>query len=328
MEVVKLIAMNRFPNLRIRLQRKLKSGKKLLFFILFLNFVYPVSSQEFIPLWPKDKMPNTKGMKLEHIEERERITQVSIPGMYAFITSKEENSGSAVIIFPSGGYHKLTYNIGGFQLAKWFNTIGINAFVVLYRLPTSPDLVEKQFGPLQDAQRALKLVRANAGKWGIDTKRVGVFGSSAGGHLAANLCTVQKDYSLIEDSIDNVSFLPNFQILVSPVISLGNYTHKGSKKALLGENPTKELLQYFSNELNVHENTPECFLVHASNDTSVHPFNSVMYYQAFMDKGISASLHIFPEGGHSIALRNSPGSTNIWTDVCEAWLSHNKYLKN
>jgi len=265
-------------------------------------------------------MPNSKGMTLERIEERERVTQVEIPGMYAFYTSEQENTGTAVLIMPSGGYVKLTYQIAGFQLAKWFNTLGINAYVLFYRLPTSPDLVDREFGPLQDAQRAMKIIRAGAAEKGTDRNRIGVMGASAGGHLAASLCTFDEDRSIIGDSFDKVPFHPDFQVLVSPVITMGTYTHKGSLQALLGDSPSEEMVSSFSCELHVEKDDPVAFLVHADNDYSVDAMNSVLYYEALRDHRVPASLHIFPFGGHGIALRNNPGSTNQWTSLCEAWL--------
>lgn len=296
------------------------SFKNLLFAIFIFVFACSLQAQEYLPLWAEGEMPNSKGMKLEHIEARERVTQVKTPGMYLFLTSKEENKGSAVLIFPPGGYQKLTYNIAGIQLAKWFNTIGINAFVVMYRLPTSPDLEERQLGPLQDAQRAMKIVRNRAEQWGIDPDKIGVMGCSAGGHLAAALCTFTEDFSAIGDSLDVVSIKPNFQILVSAALSFGEYGHKGSRDAMLGKNASEQLIKQFSNELNVSANCPPAFIIHASDDPVVDPMNSIHYYQALKKQEVDACLHIFPHGGHSIALRNNPGSTNQWTNLCETWL--------
>jgi acetyl esterase/lipase len=280
-----------------------------------------MQSQEFIPLWPAGKMPNSKGMKLEHIEERERITQVAQPGMYAFFTSKEENNGSAVLICPPGGYAKLTYTIAGFQFAKWLNTMGINAFVLIHRLPTSPDLVEREKGPIQDAQRAMKIIRSNATTWNINTSKVGVMGASAGGHLATTLGTHSEDYSLIKDGLDSFSFQPNFMILISPVITMGKYAHKGSLDNFLGNKPAEQLIEYFSNEKHISETTPPAFIVLAQNDPVVNPINSILFYQAMLEHNISGSLHVFPEGGHSIALKNNPKSINLWTTLCEEWLT-------
>ena len=289
--------------------------------ILFFFCFSSMQSQQFIPLWPAAKMPNTKGMKLDLIEERERITQVAQPGMYAFFTSKEENNGSAVLICPPGGYAKLTYTIAGFQFAKWLNTMGINAFVLIHRLPTSPDLVEREKAPIQDAQRAMKIIRSNAVYWNINTAKIGVMGASAGGHLATTLGTHSEDYSVINDTVDQFSFQPNFMILISPVISMGKYAHKGSLNNFLGNNPTEQLIDYFSNEKHVTSTTPPTFIVLAQNDPVVNPINGILFYQTMLEHNISGSLHVFPEGGHSIALKNNPKSINLWTNLCEEWLN-------
>lgn len=287
--------------------------------LLILISNVAMAAQEFIPLWPTGKMPNSKGLQLKDDIRNERIYQVGTPGMYAFFPSAQANNGSAVIIFPGGGYERLAY-LSGAQLAKWFNTMGMSAFVLHYRLPTSPDLKERQLGPLQDAQRAMRVVRANAVKWGIKPDRVGVLGTSAGGHLAATLGTFGKDISSVGDVLDKLSNRPDFMILVSPVITMGQYAHNGSRKNLLGDNPSKELLEEYSLELRVTSNTTPAFLAHALNDQSVNVRNSLMFYNALVEKNVSASIHVFPQGGHSIGLSNNPGSTELWTTLCEAWL--------
>ena len=251
------------------------------FCLLSLSF-RPAQAQEFLPLWPWKKMPNSKGLKLEDKIENERITQVGTPGMYAFFTSKEENKGCAVLICPPGGYQKLTYLVGGTQLAKWFNTMGVTAFVLNYRLPNSPDLQQRSIGPEQDAQRAMRLIRAHAAQWKLDPRRIGIMGSSAGGHLASTLGTHPEDVSAIGDSLDRQSFAPNFMVLVSPVITLGQYAHVGSRNALLGENAPPELVTKFSNELHVTAATPPTFLAHAYNDPTVNQRNSLLFYQALV----------------------------------------------
>ncbi|WP_022824556.1 alpha/beta hydrolase [Hymenobacter norwichensis] len=300
------------------MSRPFRLGFSLL--LLWILCQVRVQAQEFIPLWPKKKMPNSKGLKLEDKIENERITQVGTPGMYAFYTSKEENKGCAVLICPSGGYQKLTYLVGGTQLAKWLNTLGITAFVLNYRLPNSPDLKERSIGPEQDAQRAMRLIRANATKWQLDPNRIGIMGASAGVHLASTLGTHQEDVSAIGDELDKLAFAPNFMVLVSPVITLGQYAHVGSRNTLLGENAPPELVEKFSNELHVSEATPPTFLVHAYNDPAVNQRNSLLFYQALVEHKVPGTLHIFPQGAHAIAVRNNPGSANQWTTLCEAWL--------
>jgi acetyl esterase/lipase len=294
-------------------------------FILHFSFVF---SQDLISLWPKGKMPNSKGIKLERIEERQRVTQIDIPGMYAFFPSKEENTGAAVLIFPPGGYQKLTYNLAGIQLAKWFNTFGVSAFVVMYRLPTSPDLQNAAFGPVMDGQRAIKVVRNRAEEWGIDKNRIGVMGCSAGGGLAVNLATFSKDFSQINDELDTVNYKPNFQIIVSGAISMIKNAHQGSHDALLGKNASHENETLFSGELNVTQETPPAFVICATNDPVINPLNSLQYYEALLQAKVQSALHIFPQGGHSIALRNNPGSTELWTRLCETWMKEIGVLKN
>jgi acetyl esterase/lipase len=280
----------------------------------------PEKYAEFIPLYPKGKLPNSKGMNLKDSIANERVYQVGTPGMYAFFPSSQENKGAAVVIFPGGGYERLAYVISGTQLAKWFNSIGISAFVVNYRLPNSPDLLQREIGPLQDAQRAIKIIRTNATKWGIRADKIGVQGSSAGGHLAMLVSNQDVDYSTIKDSLDTVSFHPNFAILVSPVVDLGEHAHAGSRKNLLGESPSQQTIKKYSNHLSVTSATPPVFIVHAFNDKSVNVLNSVMLYEALVKNKVSSSLHVFPQGGHAIALRNNPGSTEQWTNLCEAWM--------
>ena len=159
--------------------------KKLVFFLCIVCMTTTVEAQEFIPLWKKGKMPNSRGLNLPDSIANERIYRVGTPGLYLFETSRAENKGAAVIIVPGGGYARLAYQISGFQLAKWFNTMGITAFVLQHRLPQSPDVKTCYKAPLQDIQRAVRYIRAHADRWGIEPQKIGVMGSSAGAHLSA-----------------------------------------------------------------------------------------------------------------------------------------------
>lgn len=313
-------------------QKNNKVSQTIIQFLSFIFFIfylcsYTLSAQEYIPLWPEKKMPNSKGIIIKDSISDERIRQVGIPGLFAFFPSSAENKGAAVIICPGGGYKHYAYIVSGFQIAKWFNTLGINAFVLNARLPHSPDIIERDKAPLQDAQRAIRLIRANATTWGIKPDKVGIIGFSAGGHLASTLATHQEDISTIGDSLDLITFRPDFLLLVSPVITMGAFTHKGSRDMLLGDNPSKELVDKYSNELHVTDKTPPTFLVHADNDKGVSSQNSVLLYNALKEKNVTASLHIFPQGGHAIALRNNPGSTQLWTVLCEMWLVEMQFIK-
>ncbi|HEY4151105.1 MAG TPA: alpha/beta hydrolase [Chitinophagaceae bacterium] len=278
-------------------------------------------AQDFIQIWPEHAIPNSRHLPLDDSIANERIYRVMKPGMYAFFPGKQENKGAAVVICPGGGYERLAYMISGWQLAKWFNTMGMAAFVLNYRLPNSPDLIKREEGPLMDAQRAIRYIRAHAAAWGINSNRIGIMGSSSGGHLAASAGTINDDVSAIGDSLDKVPFNPDFMILVSPVIDLSTaYAHPGSVKNLLGPTASEELKKRFSVQLRVTAATPPCFIADAANDKTVNPMNSLLFYQALLENKVPVSFHVFPQGGHAIALRNNPGSAELWTTLCEMWM--------
>jgi acetyl esterase/lipase len=278
-------------------------------------------AQQFIPIYPEGKMPNSKGMKLEEEIREERIYQVGTPGIHAFLPPEKNNRRVAVLVIPGGGYARIAYQNARTNVAKWLNSLGIAAFALDYRLPTSPDLKEKQLAPLQDAERAIRIIRANAKKWNLDADKVGVMGTSAGGHAASFIGTTSDDIAKIGDDIDDLSFKPNFMILASPVITMGEFAHGGSRKYLLGENPGKDLIDKYSTEKHVTPNTPPAFIFLASDDQSVNPKNSLIFYSALLENKVSATLHIFPQGGHSIPVKNSPGSSADWTILCEKWMT-------
>jgi acetyl esterase/lipase len=266
-------------------------------------------------------MPNSKGLKLKIEEEKEgRITQIQEAELFAFLPPKEDRKQMAVIIIPGGGYHHLTYDLGGYQYAKWLNTLGISAFVLNYRLPTSPDLKQREIGPLQDVQAAVKLIRKNAAQWGISPDQIGVLGTSAGGHLAAMVSDISKDYTELKGDWENISTIPNFAILVSPVIDLGEFAHKGSRVNLLGENASAEKIKEYSMQNRVTEKTPPTVLFHAQNDPAVPVINSILYYQAMLQNKVKGALFIFPEGEHNIGITNKSELTDNWKKLCANWL--------
>ena len=294
---------------------------KLFFLLSFITGVIArANSQEFIPLWPDGNKPNANGKKITDSLFNERIWRVATPGIYAFVVPKSENKGTAVLICPGGGYERLSHMYNGFNLAKWYNSIGVNALVLIYRLPHQQDLQQRQLAPLQDAQRAMRLIRANASKWNIKTDKIGVMGVSAGGHVASTLATHFEDVSSVKDYLDTFSYRANFMILLSPVISMGKYAHPGSKKYFIGPDSTKQMMDKYSNELQVSSATPPTFIVHALNDSSVKVQNSLFFYNALIDKNVNASIHIFPQGGHGIRLDDNPGSTDLWMNLLELWL--------
>lgn len=298
--------------------------------ILLLFFIFTGSSlmaQQFIPLWPEGKKPNSNGVVVTDSVFNERIWRVATPGIYVFPVAKAENTGTSVLICPGGGYERVSCIYNGFNFAKWYNTIGINVFVLVYRLPHQPDLITKQLAPLQDAQRAMKLIRAHAGEWNVSTVKVGVMGISAGGHVASMLGTHAADVSSIKDSLDQFGYRPDFMVLLSPVITMGKLAHPGSRKNFLGADTTTAMIEKYSSEMQVTSFTPPAFLVHAQNDSTVKVQNSLLFYNALVDKKINASLHVFPQGGHGIRLDENPGSTELWTNLLELWLKETGFVK-
>jgi len=274
-------------------------------------------------VWPRGQMPNSKGLKL-NIEEKKKgtITQNPETELFAFLPPKADRKKMAVIIIPGGGYYKLTYNEGGFQIAKWLNTLGISAFVLNYRLPTSPDLIQREIAPLQDIQASIKYIRKNAELYGISPDQVGVIGTSAGGHLAATVSNICTDYTELKGDWESISTIPNFAILISPVIDLGEFAHVDSRKSLLGENASQEKISEYSMQNRVTEKTPPTLLLHAQNDKTVPVMNSILYYRAMTKNKVKGSLFIFPEGEHRIGITNKSELTDNWKKLCSDWLKN------
>ena len=294
--------------------------KKIFLFLIIILF-NEITAQQKISVWQKGEMPNSKGLKLNIIEEKEgRITQIQEAELFAFLPAKEERKSTAIIVIPGGGYRHLTYDLGGYSYAKWLNTLGISAFVLNYRLPTSPDLKQRELGPLQDIQAAIKLIRKNAAQYGISPDQIGVLGTSAGGHLAAMASNISTDYTELKGDWSTISTVPNFAILVSPVIDLGEFAHKGSRDNLLGENASQQLISEYSMQNRVAEKTPPTILFHAQNDNAVPVINSILYYEAMIKNKVKGAMFIFPKGEHNIGISNKTELTDNWKKLCADWL--------
>ncbi len=247
----------------------------------------------------------------------------------AFIIYRPENqiaNGAAVVIFPGGGYVNLAMGHEGHDVAVWFNSFGVAAFICDYRHHGKGYLHP---APMQDAQRAIRTVRARAEEFGVDPTRVGVIGFSAGGHLASTISTHfdtgNKDSA---DPIDRASSRPDFAILCYPVIAFGErYTHRGSQQNLLGNSADPKLVEQFSNEKQVTKETPPTFLWHTNEDRTVPAENSVQYYLALRQAGVPAELHIYEHGRHGLGLANDIEGTRVWPNQCEDWLRGRGMLK-
>lgn len=284
-------------------------------------------AQETSPLY-LDKIPNSKqAANEEKSEERNGITivsKISEPTLSYFPAPGQDQTASAVIIFPGGGYAINALSHEGLDVARKFNEIGISAFVVKYRIPDDRTMLNKEIGPLQDAQQAIKVAREQASKYKIDPERIGIMGFSAGGHLASTAGTHFKETHISNEK--NTSLRPNFMILIYPVISFqDDIGHRGSRNNLLGNDPSKEKVNLYSNELQVTKETPPSFLVHASDDKTVAVANSIKFYESLVKQNIPAEMHIYQEGGHGFGL-NNPTTEDDWFLTCKHWLKANGWL--
>lgn len=295
--------------------------------VLFLMQIHLVYAQSnVIPLW-LDQIPNSQESDQTETINQDDFTWIELvnePTLQVFLPPKGISTGQGVVICPGGGYRGVAYDIEGTEIAKFLNTKGIAGFVLKYRMPGAESVVVRNEAPLQDAKRAIRMVRANAEKWNVDTDKVGVMGFSAGGHLASTLGThYNSEDTFKTDSIDSLSARPDYMILVYPVITMkDSYTHQGSKNNLLGEDPDEEMVEYYSNETQITPDTPPTFLVHATDDDAVPVENSLMFYQALKENGVSAEMHIYPEGGHGFNLGLGRGHLQGWTDRLYDWLRY------
>ncbi|MDL5513047.1 alpha/beta hydrolase [Arenibacter sp. M-2] len=285
-------------------------------------------AQEIIPIW-KNGVVNTKESDemetiIEETDDILLIAKVQKPTIEVYLPSKRNATGQAVVICPGGGYTVLAYDWEGTDIAKWLNSRGIAAFVLKYRLPNSKSIAQRNEAPLQDAQRALRLVRHNAKKWNINAEKIGVMGFSAGGHLASTLGTqFDRESFSKKDEIDSLSARPNFMILLYPVITMKEpYANEGSKLNLLGQNPSDEVIMEYSSELQVKNNTPPTFIVHSADDTAVPIENSLFFFKALNEKGVAAEMHIYPSGGHGYSLASGDKYLQTWVNRLEDWLNN------
>ncbi|QDT89418.1 alpha/beta hydrolase [Gimesia algae] len=263
-------------------------------------------------LWPEGA-PGAKGTE-----------DADQPGLWIYSAPEDKRTGAGVVVCPGGGYGGLAVDTEGHQIAQFLNRNGISAFVLRYRLGRQyPHPI-----PMQDVQRAIRFVRKDAAKWGVDPQRIGVMGFSAGGHLASTAAThFDTGIRASSDSIDQISCRPDFAILCYPVITMSqDFGHKGSARNLLGESPDPELLKLMSNELQVTAETPPTFLFHTSDDKVVPPMNSVAFYQALNKAGVPAEMHIFRHGRHGVSLAPGYPALSVWPDLLLNWMKSSGFL--
>ncbi len=280
--------------------------------LVLSNAVGFAAGPEPIPLWPNGA-PGAKGN-----------AEIDTPAVRIYPAAEANATGACVVVLPGGGYRHLAMDHEGQQIAAWFNSIGVTAAVVSYRL--APNYGHPS--PMLDAQRGIRYVRANAEKLKIDPNRVGVMGFSAGGHLASTVSTLfDAGDSSSSDPIDRQSSRPDFSILCYPVISLkSSFTHGGSKKNLLGENPDPALVEKLSTETQITKDTPPTFIFHTAEDKAVPVQNAIVYFEALQKHGIASEMHIYQKGPHGVGLAPKDPVLSTWKERLADWLKINGFL--
>ena len=262
------------------------------------------NSQEPIILWPNGA-PGAVGKEPN-----------DVPTLTPYFPAKEKTTGAAIIVCPGGGYTHLADHEGR-PVAEWLNNLGITAFVLKYRLGPR----NHHPAPLQDAARAIRTVRARATEWNIDPKRIGILGFSAGGHVASTIGThFDSGKPDASDPIERVSSRPDLMILIYPVITMREFTHAGSRRMLLGDNPSSDLVALLSNEEQVTKETPPAFLVHTANDPAVPVENSLRFAEAMTKAGVPFELNIYERGPHGFGLGGKDPILSTWPQRCAEWL--------
>ncbi len=303
--------------------------------LTFSPFLAAIGPLE-IPLW-QGIAPGSESAAavIEVIEDRgapgepdRKITGVTIPTITVYHAPETNNTGTAILVIPGGGYSGVVIDKSGHDIARYLNTFGVTGIVLKYRLPRPDGFVFNHDVPLRDVTRALRLARHHAAEWGLDPGRIGVFGASAGGHLASTLAThfdnVDSDPG---SSVDSLSARPDFQVLLYPVISFREgITHPGSRRNLLGEDPSPDLVELYSNELHVTGATPPAFLV-STHDDHVKAENSLLYYQALRAAEVPAELHIYEVGGHGYGIKPTGKPVATWHHRMRDWMQQRGLLE-
>jgi acetyl esterase/lipase len=269
-----------------------------------------------IPLWPEGVPGARPGIGAEQ-HEGGRIANVGEPTLTLLGPAVDRPNGTAIIICPGGGYVRLSADREGSQYANWLSHLGVTTFVLKYRM--------QEFGhpaPLQDVLRAVRLVRSRAAEFGIDPARIGVMGSSAGGHLAASAGTLfDNPAGRTGAALDAISGRPDFLMLMYPVITMdAPAVHAGSRKALLGASPSADAVRLMSLEKQVTPATPPTLLIHTQEDQAVPVENSILFYQALTRAHVPAEMYLFEHGSHGMGMKDGLGTASDWPRRAEEWL--------
>ena len=294
---------------------------KYLIILLSMSIAVNSFSQQVINLYDK-AIPNSINVPDTELREMREdsilvVTNVSRPTLTAYFPPEDKATGDAIIVCPGGGYGMIAAGHEGEDVAKRLNAIGIAAFVLKYRLPNKQWMVNPEIGPLQDAQRAIQIVRQNATRWNLKKNMIGILGFSAGGHLAATASTLFHRKTIPNRKKTNLR--PDFVVLIYPVISFSDsFGHIGSRENLIGKDASPEKIREYSNELNVTNETPPAFLVHAKDDP-VDVRNTTVFADVLNEKGVFSEVLLFESGGHGFGLVNKASDIQ-WIERMEAWL--------
>ena len=309
------------------IQNKVLTKIGLLICIIF--FIMTTSFAQYQPLYKT--IPNNIPTKNQEFESSNAgiliVEKVSIPSYQYFRVANDNQKRPCVIICPGGGYAILAAGHEGSDVAIYFNSIGVNAIVLKYRIPNDANQIDKSIAPLQDAQQAILLARTNAVSWGIDENKIGIMGFSAGGHLASSLATHYSDVKI--ENPRKISLRPDFQILIYPVISFGPEGHEGSRINLIGnanDEKTKKAIDYFSSEKQITKEAPPAFLVHSKDDDLVPVANATHYYDNLIAHKVPAEIYLYEKGGHGYGMKN-PTSEILWTSVMKTWMQKSKIIQ-
>lgn len=278
--------------------------KNLFLVLFFFLSIVSMDAQKVIQLWDAAP-PTSNALSNSELSENGRISNVTIPELTIYLPDSTLNRGIAVIICPGGGYARLAIDHEGHDFAKWLQSQGIAGIVLKYRMPNKVKQV-----PLEDFHQAITYVRSKGSEWSISSDKIGVAGFSAGGHLAATAST----------HFSSKELRPDFSILFYPVITMGDFTHEGSRNNLLGETPSAAEIMYYSNEKQVNEFTPPAILLLSDDDTAVPPKNSITYYNALKENKIPATMYIFPSGGHGWGMRDNFEYHKEMLSLLSSWL--------
>ncbi len=299
-----------------------------LFSFLFISLFMQGMAQDYrLKLWPNGAPnKNTPPAEEKYYMDRGtyRFDNISEAELFVYLPEKPKNTGAAVVICPGGGYAVEAIDHEGYKIAEYLKQHGIAGIVLKYRLPYGQHQV-----PLTDALQAIRYVRSKAAEWGVDPSKVGIAGSSAGGHLASTAGTHYDQANPgANDPIARLSSRPDFMLLLYPVISFDEKIgHMGSRRNLIGETNDWNLASTYSNELHVTDQTPPTFLVLADDDKTVQPVNSVRFYMALKDHNIPAEMHIFQKGGHGFGMNKINKPVEKWPDLFVDWMKEMNFIK-